>query len=518
MSKNKIDIPIIKDGKDICRLIFTKDESMPGRYDLKLDFRKNVYEVWTYRMFARYPIIWDVENAENFSMTYHHGANDNPIMIHLKNECADGDCRYRTLPAKHIQAPNTNTMFPIPLCKLEIPANTGEKAPQYRQKSYHHPVDMGEMNVVEVFMVSEEFDFTGFGFERYRQIFSCHMGLSFEYYASYTVLSDYEKASHFMPKHGVAEERMIAIGGLNGMKIFVNKFSVPEIDRFWDKVHVTFVENELAEDMLLCTLVRYPQVNLLPGEYDGIFLGSADLEQLRPPALSLARIPVLQESCADWALKENMLSKEEKDRLEIRAGRARWKVYKELEKHERYIQSQGEHYRKQAYLFREALAELKRQSIEKSEVRDGVRYMNEKQAWLATDWCVHTYEIHMLFARFIELQEYSMQVQRIVHKNYVEPEMIPSEMDEDGIIHGTARNITPENTIFDHVWLRIDDYFEIDLTRDTLDICCEKDGGRKQVPVVVSRSRFYAQDVEGFLGAGNGMYEEIYRDIVKVNA
>lgn len=517
MGKNNVDIPIVKEGKDICRLIFTRDDAMQGRYDLKMDFRKNLYEVWTYRQFARYPVIWDVEYSENVSMTYHHGANDNPIMIHLKNENQEGAHRYRTLPASHIQAPNTNTMFPIPLCKIEIPSGIIERAQDYKKKARHYPVDMGNMNVLEVFMVSEEFDFSELAMKKYSQILSCQMFLSFDYYASYTVLSDYAKASHFMPEHGVAEERMIVIGELNGMKLVVNKFCVPEIDNFADKMHVTFVENELAEEVLLCTLCKYPPINPLTNEYDEIYVGSANLEQLRPPSLLLARIPVLQESCADWALKGNLLDDGEKRRLEERAGTARWRMYRELKKHENYIQSQGEDYRRRAYLFRDALAVLKRQSAENAEIREGVRYMDEKQAWLASDWCVHTYEIHMLFAKFLGLQEYDMQVCRITH----------------------------QNMIFDHVWLRIDDYFEIDVTRDALDICCGKDGGNKQIPVLVSRSRFYVQDdpwdgmrkrledngficespryksfkkedIEAFFRMKNGLYESIYCDIMTI--
>ena len=35
--RNKIDIPIIKSGKDICRLVFSKKES--GLFDVKIDSR-----------------------------------------------------------------------------------------------------------------------------------------------------------------------------------------------------------------------------------------------------------------------------------------------------------------------------------------------------------------------------------------------------------------------------------------------------------------------------------------------
>lgn len=89
--KNKINIPIVKNGKDICRLLFTRDENMPGFYDLKINFRKNLFEVWSYRLFARCP-----------------------IMIHLKDETMCGTDAYRTLPVKNILAPGTDSMFPLP--------------------------------------------------------------------------------------------------------------------------------------------------------------------------------------------------------------------------------------------------------------------------------------------------------------------------------------------------------------------------------------------------------------------
>lgn len=43
MSKHdsRIFVPIVKDGKDICRLIFIKADE--GRFDLKLDFLGNSF-------------------------------------------------------------------------------------------------------------------------------------------------------------------------------------------------------------------------------------------------------------------------------------------------------------------------------------------------------------------------------------------------------------------------------------------------------------------------------------------
>lgn len=107
---------------------FTRDENMPGYYDLKINFQKNLFEVWSYRLFARCPIVWHIDDTENISMSYHHGAGERPIMIHLKNEMMRGADAYRTLPVKNILAPGTDSMFPLPLCKLEIPDNVVNQA------------------------------------------------------------------------------------------------------------------------------------------------------------------------------------------------------------------------------------------------------------------------------------------------------------------------------------------------------------------------------------------------------
>lgn len=55
-SKNKISIPIVKEGKDLCRMIFQRAEE--GKFDLKLEFRNNPYQVYSYRLFALSPIEW----------------------------------------------------------------------------------------------------------------------------------------------------------------------------------------------------------------------------------------------------------------------------------------------------------------------------------------------------------------------------------------------------------------------------------------------------------------------------
>lgn len=229
-----------------------------------------------------------MDDTEHISMSYHHGAGERSIIIHLKDETMRGADAYQTLPVKNILAPGTDSMFPLPLCKLEIPDNVVNQAEEYHAKGYHHVVDTGEMNVLEFYMVTDSFDLDAFWSMKYSTIWMCQMGMSLEYFSSFTVLSDYEKNAHFMPKHGQVEDRLVAISGLQGMKIMVCKYRVPEINGIWDRLHMTFIENKYAEDRLMCTIIRYPKINLRPNEYDGIYMGSANLDQLKPPPGPLA--------------------------------------------------------------------------------------------------------------------------------------------------------------------------------------------------------------------------------------
>lgn len=109
MGKNKqskISVPITRYGKDICRVIFQRNDD--GKYDIKFEFMGNSYQVNSYRLFSYEPIIWNVENPQNVNMSYHRGSDDRNVIIHLKDELKQGKEKYHTLPITRIQPPNTN--------------------------------------------------------------------------------------------------------------------------------------------------------------------------------------------------------------------------------------------------------------------------------------------------------------------------------------------------------------------------------------------------------------------------
>ena len=456
--KNVIDIPIIKGDKDICRLLFRKKEE--GKYDIKIDFRGNNFEVNTYRLFALMPITWNIKNPQKVNMSYHNGEYGYPVLIHLKDESREGADKYRRLPATRIQPPNTNQMFPIPLFKMEIPDSVFNSSILYNRKNYHHPIELKNSNVLEFYMASELFELDEYFNKRYGSFMFSQLALSIEYFSSGTVLSDYEKSLHFISQ-GEPEEKFLCIGGLNGMNLFVCKYTVPGLRHQWKDIHITFIENELAEEMLFCTKVAFPKVNTVPGEYDRIYLGGATLEQLKPPDGPLKKIPPMPNTTVMRLLQSNVFSEEEKRMLSDRAGAARYKLYHEMKNFENNLSVQKNYLLDKAHEFLVKLATLQ-----------GVNYFNEEvNRWVKTDEDDKSEAIHILFARYIGLKEFGMVRYLIQGKQYRKKRIVP------------------------HIILLIDDMLEIDIQRASLNKFLYR-SGESEPQIFLDRNHPYFGDDE----------------------
>lgn len=80
MSKMKIggsSIAVVVNNQDICRLILKKP--VDGKYELKISFLKNEFDVNAYRLFANRPIHWKVDEPERLDISYHKGENNKPL-------------------------------------------------------------------------------------------------------------------------------------------------------------------------------------------------------------------------------------------------------------------------------------------------------------------------------------------------------------------------------------------------------------------------------------------------------
>lgn len=276
MSRNEVKIPIIKDGCDICRLIFTRFDN--GLFDVKIDSLGKDFSIQTHKLFSHRPdeIMEDgrVISASH-DISYHHGMSDKPVVVHVKNRNAKkGEKRYTDLPLTNLLPPTENNDFPLPLLKIEIPNKCIGASKKYKEKKYHHKVDVLNSNVVEIYMTNEKFTNT---IEQYSRAWLIYMNLSFEYFSTNTILSGSQKMNSYMPVE--PEVRSIYINDMSGVSFIINIYPEPRLDKYRKELQFTFIENKYTEEILLNTILVYPPVDA-DGTFPSCFMGGCTLGDL----------------------------------------------------------------------------------------------------------------------------------------------------------------------------------------------------------------------------------------------
>lgn len=465
--KDRISVPIVKDGKDICRLVFMKADK--GRYDLKLDFLGNSFQVQSYRLFSHRPIVWDVAEPQN-NMSYHYGRNKSPVLIHIKSENpTDGEKRYTTLPVHRIQPPNVNQMFPLPLMKIEIPDAVVDQAKEYRPRAKYNAINVEDSNVIELFMLPEgglEQTLTG----RYSSAFLVYTMGSIEFFASNTVLSDYQKWGNVIPC-GEPAMRGMGVKELRGMELYASFFPVPQVNKGRAKLTVTFIENELAEAILLNGLIRKKE------DDSGVYFGGANYGRLdfRP---SVKQVGLVEDSVAAWMIARDELSPQEKTAIYERAVEGRIKIRSELRKYENEIMQEERRLKKAVSSFMSRLHCLQDLCLSKHvphSEEDGYRVTDE-DIWFMTDFSFHSEEIHILFSKYMGNEHYTMVRRLIQSKQYVPKLAQEKKYDSEGHEIKVFSQCSIHEVVFNHTWLEYNDRFDVDLLRGSLNLLLGEEG------------------------------------------
>ena len=153
-------LAISRAGVDIARLMPGAMDG--GKLDIKLSLLGHEFEVYTYPLLAINPNVMIPDASQGKDITYHHGAEGKDVVIHIKNgKAEEGDRKYVNLPITEIVPPNTDTLVPLPLLKLEIPKQLDcarKKRPRKRPGKRSFEMD-ADCDVVEVYMTSREWDF-----------------------------------------------------------------------------------------------------------------------------------------------------------------------------------------------------------------------------------------------------------------------------------------------------------------------------------------------------------------------
>lgn len=461
MSKEQISVPVIKNGKDICRIIFTRVDN--GRYDIKIDFLGNDFQVQFYRLFSHRPIIWNVSGPQD-SISYHYGRDNNPVMIHIKREQAmAGENRYATLPITRIQPPNSNQMFPLPLLKMEIPDNIIGGAKIYRKKRKHKTIDLDDSNVLELFMLPDGWFDKNLA-DRYPRISFVYMTISMEFFASNTVLSDYQKGPNFIPR-GKPATRGIGIKGLQGMELYASIFPDPNMGSGRKKLMMTFIENELTEPILLSGIMHYKEQD------SGVYFGGANYDQLDFPVV-LARVDPVKNSVADQTLTLDSLSPKESLEIYQRAVAGRIRLRDEMQRFNAEIVKEEKSIKSAAALFMNRLYHLQNSCRLKHEPHSGEDgyHITDEDIWLMTDFSDHSEEIHLLFSKYMGNEHYTMIRRSIQSERYTPPPPREKRYDSEGYEIMEFQSYSIHEIIHNHTWLAYNDRFDVDLLRGTLNL------------------------------------------------
>lgn len=322
-------IAVVVDGKDVCRIIPFKPSD--GRYDLKFDFLGNDFDTSCYRLFSHRPILWEIYDSNQFELTYHKGESDKPLRIHLKRKNKkDGLPSYQDLPLKRIQAPSINQRFPMPIVKLEVPSNIGARS--YKSKGYHKRIEPEDCNVLEIYLAHANFDMGEF-MAQLPGMQMAFMMLSFEVFATNTVMTDYQKGASLIPKDE-PKPIMTSFSIMDDMKIIVIHFKDNQLNKRLSKIQATFIENELSESILAMMKIAYPPTSN-NGIYDEIYLGGATLRDVDLPTFPLVKPPIGNNVIAD-AFKGNRFTSAEKDDLYWHALKLRIQLRDALIEHQQY--------------------------------------------------------------------------------------------------------------------------------------------------------------------------------------
>lgn len=475
---DRVKIPIVKNGKDICRLIFTpKTEEGEGVYDIKFDFKgqnpkSKVFKVQTYRLFSHRPVVWDI-NESNSDISYHCTKGDKPTKVHIKNKEID---EYTTLPLKKLKPPNVNQMFPLPIFKIEIPQNVVEQSKLYKRKKIHNPIELENSNVIEFYMLPKG-KFSQNYMEKYEEVFKLYFMLSFEFFSSNTPLSDYQKGdSIFLYKN--SEIKGMVKSDLEGMDLYVNSFYDPRVNNK-EKIIITFIENELCEAVLLNALHHEKK--------DSEFYGGSNLYRLKSQLLLDENTPV-EDSIAGRLLKMNTICEEDKLLIKQNAIQEMKQLKNELENHELTINNEEKLLKNSASLFMNSLYDLQNSCRDKHihNLENPNYQISDEDLWFMGGE-FNSEDIHILFAKYMDKSRYTLIKRSIRSKDYVEPSNThKNKYKFDGYEITLFDFLSVHETIFNHIWLEYDDRFDVDLLRGNLNLFLNE--GEKEPPYSITRA------------------------------
>jgi hypothetical protein len=308
-------IAITKNGKDICRIIPINPNN--GEYDFKMAFHNNEFDIVIYKLLEKKPLFCKIYDSIDWEITYHRKTEKDQTKIHLKHKPVDKPEQffdseheeYITLPLEKLLEPIVNTLFPIPLMKIEI--TDCETAKDMKYKKGKHIIDLQDSNILEIFLFHQSYDYEKFMHE-WPGISLNVLTMPFEFFGTNNLDSDHNKGLNIFSKNSEPRCAQFIVSINHDMKLIINLFRDSRINERLAKTRITFIENELSASIMSMLQIAYPEPR--NGEYDHLYLAAAQKKDLTITSLPFVK-PMRSFNVFQDDLSKRNCSIDERDKL-----------------------------------------------------------------------------------------------------------------------------------------------------------------------------------------------------------
>ncbi len=207
-------------------------------YDFKIDFSENSYELRLHNLGKKYFEVPSNDfHLEKYEVTYHKKNEKNPAKFHLKSKGKQS--RYYNIPLRNILDPTISPEFPIPFIKVGISNKDNFKLYKYKKK--YSVLDIGNNNVIEMYLVNVKFDLDLF-IHKWDVFDLIYTIAPMEYFVNGQL-----KNGFLIPKYNTLYElntfRIMKININEDIALLINAYTDNNIDGIKQKSFVSIYEN-----------------------------------------------------------------------------------------------------------------------------------------------------------------------------------------------------------------------------------------------------------------------------------
>lgn len=256
-------IVIAQNGYDILRIIEMNSDKDKCSFKIVPMIDNNKFEI-NYEKLYSIPQKMEFNEEKKIEITYHKSDGIHVPKIHIKMINKETNIsEYLTIPLERIIEPDVNSRFPIPLLTISIPKGISNK--HINKKDKYNIFDVGNNNLVEVFLVNKNFVGSNF-FENLIHISGTLFFSSFEIFTCgimrATNIGNALNESHknkgpvdFMMSSNISDDMGILLVMLNDINFNSKKLQLSFIENEFFLAHS--INRKLLVDKELVSLYEY---------------------------------------------------------------------------------------------------------------------------------------------------------------------------------------------------------------------------------------------------------------------